>query len=284
MVKCRIEQIELPDVGAGSASGDYYQTRALLADMLEYIGINEELSDYSSEHRNIGLSIVYQGAKKKGKKRKFLETANFPVSAVAQPKTALEILRNISCKVVNWGTFPFSLKHIAAEGIQGQRGRIVICKGLGHHSSGTLQSSTVFVVQDIVSCELCYVDETELCEIPESQLSRAYEEVNEFVRQRMLVGIPANVHEKYWDQRYRIFSRFDQGIQLDPESWFSATYECIGEEFASNCLQRAQQKGFPISTVWDGFSGCGGTGISFCRRGLYVTAVDIDAQKLRYFK
>jgi hypothetical protein len=29
-------------------------------------------------------------------------------------------------------------------------------------------------------------------------------------------------HPKYWDQRYRLFSKFDRGISIpDEESWFS---------------------------------------------------------------
>ena len=32
---------------------------------------------------------------------------------------------------------------------------------------------------------------------------------------------------RYWLQRYRLFSRYDEGIQLDLEGWFSATPEKI---------------------------------------------------------
>lgn len=30
-------------------------------------------------------------------------------------------------------------------------------------------------------------------------------------------------HSKYYDQRYRLFSRYDNGIMLDDESWFSVS-------------------------------------------------------------
>ena len=36
-----------------------------------------------------------------------------------------------------------------------------------------------------------------------------------------------NVHEKFWAQRFRLFSLFDRGIKLDDESWFSVTPEVI---------------------------------------------------------
>jgi trimethylguanosine synthase len=29
------------------------------------------------------------------------------------------------------------------------------------------------------------------------------------------------VHSKFWDQRYRLFSRYDKGILMDEEGWYS---------------------------------------------------------------
>lgn len=43
---------------------------------------------------------------------------------------------------------------------------------------------------------------------------------------------PAVIHDKYWAQRRRLFSRFDQGVQLDGEGWFSVTPEIIAEYVA----------------------------------------------------
>ena len=37
---------------------------------------------------------------------------------------------------------------------------------------------------------------------------------------------PAGVPKRYWDQRYRLFSRFHRGIQLDEESWYSVRECC----------------------------------------------------------
>lgn len=33
----------------------------------------------------------------------------------------------------------------------------------------------------------------------------------------------ADIPDKYWDQRYRFFSRFDHGIELDLEGWYSVS-------------------------------------------------------------
>lgn len=36
---------------------------------------------------------------------------------------------------------------------------------------------------------------------------------------------PAGVSKKYWYQRYRLFSRFDEDVRMDEEGWYSATPE-----------------------------------------------------------
>ncbi|CAG2169712.1 unnamed protein product [Oppiella nova] len=37
---------------------------------------------------------------------------------------------------------------------------------------------------------------------------------------------------KYWHQRYDLFSRFDEGIRMDSESWYSVTPERIAQHIA----------------------------------------------------
>jgi hypothetical protein len=43
---------------------------------------------------------------------------------------------------------------------------------------------------------------------------------------------------QYWAQRYRLFSRYDEGIQLDEESWYSVTPEKIAEHIAERSAAR----------------------------------------------
>ena len=38
---------------------------------------------------------------------------------------------------------------------------------------------------------------------------------------------------KYWAQRYRLF--YDEGVRLDPESWYSVTPEKIAQHIAERC-------------------------------------------------
>ncbi|ODN05721.1 Trimethylguanosine synthase [Orchesella cincta] len=81
---------------------------------------------------------------------------------------------------------------------------------------------------------------------------------------------------KYWAQRFELFSRFNAGIQLDAESWFSVTPEVIAAHIAERC----QTDG----TILDAFCGCGGNTIQFAKHCGKVIAVDIDPQKIEYCK
>ena len=40
---------------------------------------------------------------------------------------------------------------------------------------------------------------------------------------------------KYWAQRYRLFSLYDEGVKLDHESWYSVTPEKIAQHIAERC-------------------------------------------------
>ncbi|KAL6040923.1 hypothetical protein STEG23_037899 [Scotinomys teguina] len=93
-------------------------------------------------------------------------------------------------------------------------------------------------------------------------------------------GLPpeiASVPElaKYWAQRYRLFSRFDDGIKLDKEGWFSVTPEKIAEHIAGRVSQS-----FKCDIVVDAFCGVGGNTIQFALTGKRVIAIDIDPVKI----
>uniref|UniRef100_T1JFH1 Trimethylguanosine synthase n=1 Tax=Strigamia maritima TaxID=126957 RepID=T1JFH1_STRMM len=77
---------------------------------------------------------------------------------------------------------------------------------------------------------------------------------------------------KYWQQRYRIFSKFDDGIEMDEESWFSTTPEKIAAHIAHRCA---------CDVIVDAFCGVGGNTIQFALTCKRVIAVDIDPSKIR---
>ncbi|NXU38747.1 TGS1 synthase, partial [Drymodes brunneopygia] len=81
---------------------------------------------------------------------------------------------------------------------------------------------------------------------------------------------------KYWAQRYRLFSRFDEGIELDREGWFSVTPEKIAEHIAVRVSQS-----FNCDIIVDAFCGVGGNAIQFALTSKRVIAIDIDPEKLR---
>ncbi|GFS52025.1 trimethylguanosine synthase [Trichonephila clavipes] len=72
--------------------------------------------------------------------------------------------------------------------------------------------------------------------------------------------------KKYWSQRYRLFSLFDEGIKLDKESWFSVTPEQIAYHIAERCS---------CDVIVDAFCGAGGNTIQFaytCYHDKYTTS------------
>jgi len=86
-------------------------------------------------------------------------------------------------------------------------------------------------------------------------------------------GLPGHL-AKYWAQRYRLFSRWDTGIRLDAESWYSVTPERIARHTARRCRS--------AHTMVDAFCGAGGNTIQFAHVCSRVIAVDINpARRVR---
>lgn len=82
--------------------------------------------------------------------------------------------------------------------------------------------------------------------------------------------------KKYWLQRYNLFSKYDQGIVMDEEGWFSVTPEDIAVRHA--------QRGVSGGVVVDCFAGVGGNSIQFAALGYHVIAVEIDPRKVEMAK
>ncbi|XP_014213093.1 trimethylguanosine synthase [Copidosoma floridanum] len=77
--------------------------------------------------------------------------------------------------------------------------------------------------------------------------------------------------KKYYAKRYRLFSKFDDGIVLDNESWFSVTPEKIAKYIAERCRS---------DLIVDAFCGAGGNSIQFAFTCERVYAIDIHPQKI----
>ncbi|KAK7321688.1 hypothetical protein VNO77_32555 [Canavalia gladiata] len=78
---------------------------------------------------------------------------------------------------------------------------------------------------------------------------------------------------KYWCQRYILFSRFDDGVKMDEEGWFSVTPEAIARHQAIRCAS---------GVIIDCFTGVGGNAIQFAQQCRHVIAIDIDPLKIDY--
>jgi hypothetical protein len=123
---------------------------------------------------------------------------------------------------------------------------------------------------------------------------------------------PAGVSKKYWYQRYRLFSRFDEDVRMDEEGWYSATPEQLsmyqvtqhiqvadavlrthahpvtgasGGRTASMRLigmvqERTQAERCACNLMVDAFAGVGGNTVQFARTCGAVLAADLDGPRL----
>lgn len=83
---------------------------------------------------------------------------------------------------------------------------------------------------------------------------------------------PFGAHlQKFWNRRYDLFSRFDEGVQVDEVGLYSTTPEKIALE---------QAKKMNCESIIDGFCGVGGNAVAFARIGEKVFAIEKDKKRL----
>jgi tRNA/tmRNA/rRNA uracil-C5-methylase (TrmA/RlmC/RlmD family) len=63
---------------------------------------------------------------------------------------------------------------------------------------------------------------------------------------------------RFWKKRYYLFSKFDRGIKIDDESWYSVTPEPMAKHIAQRVVDRF---GAGTANVLDAFCGVGGNAI-----------------------
>lgn len=79
-------------------------------------------------------------------------------------------------------------------------------------------------------------------------------------------------------QRYNLFSRFDDGIQLDDVSWYSVTPEKIAKHIAER-VTKVVGEDYPV--IVDGFCGVGGNLIQFACYSPFVRVIGCDINEER---
>jgi len=117
---------------------------------------------------------------------------------------------------------------------------------------------------------------TQVCEIQDWRMSKKthYKSSSlKHITYNTNLDIPPELTgvSKYWAQRYRLFSKYDKGIRMDEESWYSVTPEKIARHIALKCQ---------CDVVVDAFCGVGGNTIQFALTCAKVIAVDIDREKV----
>ncbi|XP_050539933.1 trimethylguanosine synthase-like [Daktulosphaira vitifoliae] len=87
---------------------------------------------------------------------------------------------------------------------------------------------------------------------------------------------PNDIKKHLWDKRYLLFSKFDEGIMMDNESFYSVCPEILSTHIALRCPG--------LHVAMDPFCGAGGNVIQLAKRYKQVIAVDNDANKLEFAK
>lgn len=87
--------------------------------------------------------------------------------------------------------------------------------------------------------------------------------------------LPKNA-KKYWKQRYYLFRKFDQGVYMTSELWYSVTPEALAT-FVAKFIQACNPE---LRTIVDICCGGGGNTIQFARRFEKVIGIDINDDNL----
>lgn len=79
--------------------------------------------------------------------------------------------------------------------------------------------------------------------------------------------------QKYYKKRHILFSKYDDGIRIDEDSWFSVTPEKVAEQIALN---------YKGKVILEGCCGVGGNAIQFAKYGSKCIAVDNQRERLDF--
>ena len=83
--------------------------------------------------------------------------------------------------------------------------------------------------------------------------------------------------QSFYKKKDYLFSKYNEGILLDEESWYSVTPESIGQYLSKRILDQFPGKKV---NVLDAFAGCGGNIIQFGLACNKVFGCEIDRTKI----
>ncbi|KAF2665125.1 putative RNA methylase family protein [Microthyrium microscopicum] len=86
--------------------------------------------------------------------------------------------------------------------------------------------------------------------------------------------------QKYWHQRYLIFSLYDDGIMFTKSAWFGVTPEPVARKIAAHIALAAPKH---KTAIIDAFGGAGGSAIALARSGRWdqVFAIEKDPEVIK---
>ena len=82
-----------------------------------------------------------------------------------------------------------------------------------------------------------------------------------------------SILDQFWNQRYLFFSKFDEGIKIDEDSWGTTTPEAVAEYIASKIR---------FETILDGYCGIGSHSIKFANTCNHVISNDSNPIRLKF--
>ncbi|KAF2144606.1 uncharacterized protein K452DRAFT_325140 [Aplosporella prunicola CBS 121167] len=97
-------------------------------------------------------------------------------------------------------------------------------------------------------------------------------------RYESIEEVPKEI-QKYWHQRYDIFSKYDEGVYLTHDAWFGITPESVAHSIAQH-MATATPDG--KTKLIDAFAGAGGNTIAFALSGRWeqIFAIEKDPEAL----
>lgn len=119
-------------------------------------------------------------------------------------------------------------------------------------------------------------DSTNQCQPEMDDLQQSYVDefglTDECHHYESLAEVPWDL-QKYWQQRYSIFSLYDEGVYMTDDSWFGITPEPVAVQVASDMAASIDPS---KTTIVDIFAGAGGNSIAFARSGRWEKVISIE--------
>ncbi|KAL1517508.1 hypothetical protein ABEB36_001264 [Hypothenemus hampei] len=196
------------------------------------------------------------------------------VAMTQRVKAALELIKvHHSEKNLN-GNIEFKMRNIKR---QNERLSFRQAKHIHFDDDGNVACEEILpIAQEAIEAESEEsIDKSEE-EIPEKEDTIAKKVKKKNRKRTKRISFPPEVEanpsvKKFWLRRFSLFSRFDEGIKLDEESWYSVTPEKIAKHAAERCS---------CKVIVDAFCGAGGNSIQFAQTCDKVIAIDIDPEKI----